>query len=101
MKLTGDDMPFDTPSGVAVAPDGSFYISDSGNNRVMKFDSAGNLLATWNQSGSGDGEFKSLGFGNLAVDADENVFVVDNGNHRIQKFDNDGNYLTQWGSEGT
>ncbi len=89
------------PYGVAIAPDGSIYVSDSGNNRILKFNKAGKPLETWDQAGSGDGEFKSLGFGGLAVDADGDVFVVDNGNHRIQKFDSEGNYLTQWGSEGT
>ena len=101
MKLTGDDRPLNTPYGVALAQDGSFYVSDSGNNRILKFDGAGNLLATWDQSGSGDGEFKSMGFGGLAVDAEGNVFVVDNGNFRIQKFDNGGNFIAAWGSEGT
>jgi tripartite motif-containing protein 71 len=50
--------------------------------------------------GSGDGQFKSMGFGGLAVDSNDNVFVVDNGNRRIQKFDADGKFLTKWGSTG-
>src|SRR5215216_5826071 len=66
----------------------------------IALDSSGNLLAKWDKQGSGDGQFKSLGFGGLAIDAQDHVFVVDNGNRRIQKFDRDGNFLLQWGSNG-
>ena len=91
---------FKEPGGIAIDSLDNLYVLDAGNNRVLKFDSEGALLQTWDTQGSGDGEFNSLGFGGLAVDANDNLFVVDNGNFRIQKFDNDGNFITQWGSEG-
>lgn len=98
-KITLDGMK--DPYGIAINSLGNLYVTDAGNGRVLVFDSAGNLLSTWDKQGSGDGEFKSMGFGGLAIDSNDNVFVVDNGNFRIQKFDKDGNYITQWGSEGT
>lgn len=88
------------PYGIALDSTGNIYINDAGNSRVVVFDNAGNFLSKWDKHGSGDGEFKSLGFGGIAIDANDNVFVVDNGNHRIQKFDKAGNFLLQWGSEG-
>ncbi|MBL8100690.1 MAG: 6-bladed beta-propeller [Anaerolineales bacterium] len=98
-EITFDGMK--DPYGIAINSLGNFYVTDAGNGRVLVFDNAGNLISTWDKQGSGDGEFKSMGFGGLAIDSNDNVFVVDNGNFRIQKFDKDGNYITQWGSEGT
>lgn len=99
IKLSEDSMK--DPYGVAVNSLGQIYVSDTGKDRVLIFDADGNLLAKWDKQGSGEGEFKTLGFGGLAIDAADNVFVVDNENHRIQKFDKDGNFILQWGSEGT
>ncbi|HNB41055.1 MAG TPA: 6-bladed beta-propeller, partial [Anaerolineales bacterium] len=84
------DDPMNAPYGIAVNSLGNLYVNDAGNNRVLIFDADGNLLSKWDTQGSGDGEFKTLGFGSLAIDADDNVFIVDNGNSRIQKFDKDG-----------
>ena len=81
-----------------------FIASELGSNLTIEDRSRafGRKSITWKvKTGSGDGEFTSLGFGGIAVDLQGNVFVVDNGNFRIQKFDLDGNFLTAWGSEGT
>jgi DNA-binding beta-propeller fold protein YncE len=99
-KIDGGADPLKAPNGLGVDPVGFLYVNDAGNGRVLKFDSEGQLEAIWDEQGSGEGEFNSMGFGGLAVDKQGNVFVVDNGNHRIQKFDDQGNFLTQWGSEG-
>jgi DNA-binding beta-propeller fold protein YncE len=101
LEITNDPDSMKDPYGVAVNSSGNIYISDAGNSRVLVFDPAGVLLAAWDQKGSGEGQFNSMGFGGLAIDSSDNVFVVDNGNHRIQKFDKDGAFLLQWGSEGT
>lgn len=89
------------PYGIAINSIGNLYVTDAGKGHVLVFDAQGNLISTWDKQGSGDGEFKSMGFGGLAIDSKDNVFVVDNGNFRIQKFDKDGNFISQWGSEGT
>ena len=92
------------PRGVAVAPDGSVYVADTGNSRIVKFDSTGNVLVTWGsktpdgQTPPAPGTFVEPW--GLAVDAQGNVFVADTWNHRVQKFDSNGKFLLEWGSAG-
>jgi DNA-binding beta-propeller fold protein YncE len=97
-SITAEGM--NAPYGIAFNSLGNIYVNDAGSNRVLVFDAGGNLLEKWDKQGSGEGEFKTLGFGSLAIDANDNVFVVDIGNSRIQKFDKDGNFMLQWGSQG-
>jgi peptidylamidoglycolate lyase len=98
-KETGNDsIHFNRPTDVAVANDGSFYVSDGyGNSRVIKFSSTGKYLFEWGKKGSKNGEF-NIPHG---IDLDEkgNVYVADRENNRIQLFDANGKYLTQWNDE--
>jgi len=90
------------PKGVAVAPDGSIYVSDTQSKRIIKYSSAGMPLLQWGGSGSGDGQFNDAwGPWGLAVDRDGNVYVADMWNHRIQKFTADGQFILKWGHQGT
>jgi len=92
----GDDTShFNQPSDVAVAADGSFYVSDGyGNSRIMKFAADGKFLLQWGAKGKAPGEL-DLPHG-LALDAKGHVYVVDRENARIQVFDEKGNYISQW-----
>ena len=75
---------FRNPRGVAVASDGSVYVSDSGNKRIQKFASEGVFITQWGAYGTGDKEF---GYPTgVAVAPDGNVYVADSHNNRIQKF---------------
>lgn len=90
-----DNSHFNRPSDVAIAPDGSFYVSDGyGNNRVVKFSPDGKFLFAWGKKGKGPGEF-DLPHG-IALDGSGRVYVVDRSNKRIQIFDGEGKYLAQW-----
>lgn len=90
-----DHRHFNRPTDVAVAADGSFYVSDGyGNSRVLKFAADGTFLLEWGSKGTGPGQF-DLPHG-LALDGSGRVFVVDRQNARIQLFDPDGKYLAQW-----
>ena len=42
------------PPALAVDSKGMVYISDSGNNRVQKFDSNGRFIAEWGSLGTGE-----------------------------------------------
>src|SRR5262245_50618590 len=43
--------------GVAVAPDGTVYVVESGNRRVQHLDADGSSIAVWGEQGRGDGQF--------------------------------------------
>ncbi|MBJ6725746.1 DUF4082 domain-containing protein [Geomesophilobacter sediminis] len=87
------------PSGVAVDSDGNYYVVDSQNNRIQKYDSTGKLLLQWGSPGSGSGAFASPC--HIAVDPAGYLYVTDEFNHRVQKFDANGRFLIQWGGPGS
>jgi DNA-binding beta-propeller fold protein YncE len=87
--------PFHYPTNLAVAPDGSLYISDGyGNARVHHFSADGRLLHSWGEPGSGPGQF-NLPHG-IAIDARGTVYVADRENSRVQLFTLEGRFITAW-----
>jgi uncharacterized protein (TIGR03663 family) len=93
-----------SPRGIASAPDGSLYIADTGNSRILQVDPTGVVLRVWG-SRSPDGEIPPppgtfIEPWGLALDQSGNVYVADTWNHRIQKFDSAGNFLLSWGYSG-
>ena len=90
-----DGRPFNMPTGIAISPEGSVFVSDGyGSNRIDKFSADGELVLSWGQPGAGPGEFALLH--NVGVDSRGRVFICDRENDRIQLFDQEGNYLEQW-----
>ncbi|TFH06846.1 MAG: hypothetical protein E4H14_09855, partial [Candidatus Thorarchaeota archaeon] len=76
------------PFGVSVDTDGNIYVADRGNNDVLKFSPAGDLLPTpW----SGLIEPRAVD-----IDSDGNVYVADTGNNRVIIFDKNGIELTEF-----
>jgi len=82
---------FDTPKGLARGPQGDFYVADTGNNRIQKFDAKGAFVAAWGQLGDGPGSFREPTA--IAVDPDGDLHVVDTWNSRVQKLSPDGRVL--------
>jgi DNA-binding beta-propeller fold protein YncE len=106
--LFGDaQFSFDTPRDIAFAPDGTFYVSDSRNHRILHFDPDGNLLNAFGAYGASDYTTQTIaaaGYFNepwgLAVGPDGSVYVADTWNNRIQKFSANGEFVTMWGQFG-
>ncbi|WP_179216003.1 InlB B-repeat-containing protein, partial [Paenibacillus sp. MY03] len=71
-------------SGMAVDGEGNLFVTDGVNSRIQKFNSDGELIASWGAPGKGEGEF--YGLAAIAVDRAGNVYVTETGNHRVQKF---------------
>jgi DNA-binding beta-propeller fold protein YncE len=86
-------------SGIAIAPNGDFYLTDSANHSVVKFSAARVLIKFFGTPGTGPGEFMDPR--GIAVDEIGTVFVVDGDNNRVQKFDSNGVFLDIWGGFGT
>lgn len=106
--LGNDSTHFSLPTDIAVAPDGSFYVSDGyGNSRVVKFSADGSFLFEWGLNGpdsdlnrgNQEGEF-DIPHG-IDLDMNGNVYVADRENNRIQKFDPEGKFIALWQNEIT
>ncbi len=95
-KIAGNDSAhFNLPTDVAIAHDGSFYVSDGyGNSRIIKFSKEGNYLFEWGKKGTGHGQFNIPHC--ISLDSHGNVFVADRENNRIQEFDMNGSFLKEW-----
>src|SRR5437867_4195134 len=84
---------FSDPFGVAIAPDGTIYISDAGeSNRVRKLTREGSLVTlAGGTEGFADGSQASFNTpSGLVTDAEGNIYVADTGNNRIRKITPEG-----------
>jgi len=85
--------------GLTVDQQGSLFVVDNGNNRIQKFDNAGNFIILWGNFGSANANFHNPT--GMACDGKGDVWVVDTNNHRVQKFDGKlGGYMMKFGSRG-
>lgn len=72
------------PRGIAVDQNGQVYVSDTGNKRIVIFDSEGNYLTEFGTAGFDPGQFdEPVG---VAVGDDGVVYVTDTWNQRVQSF---------------
>lgn len=94
--VPGADMAhFNMPTDVAIAPDGSFYISDGYmNSRITKFSEDGEYVTSWGAKGTSPGQFDVPH--SIAFDSRGRVYVADRGNARIQIFDETGQFIEEW-----
>ena len=96
-----DNLHYNTPSGLAVAPDGSIYVTEASGQRLLKLNAGGTMQ--W-----------VVGLPGVVVDTDANdrlnnprdvalapsglVYVADSSNDRIQIFNPDGSYYATLGA---
>jgi predicted membrane-bound mannosyltransferase/sugar lactone lactonase YvrE len=96
---------FNAPRGLSFAPDGTVYVADSRNNRILHL--SADLKTVINQWGTfadvlkgaaPEGTFNEPW--DVAVGPDGSVYVADTFNFRIQKFTADGKFVKMWGYFG-
>ena len=80
------------PSYLALGPDGSLYVSDTGNHRVRRIDPSGRIATVAGNGGSGfsgdGGPATAASLSSpegLAIDAAGDLYIADRANHRIRK----------------
>jgi len=83
--------------GISVDSHQNLYLVDSGNSKIIKFDSNGKLIKSWGSFGAGEGQLNNPS--EIFVDSNS-IHVADKGNSRIQTFDMDGNFQRTWGDSG-
>ncbi|OGO32167.1 MAG: hypothetical protein A2Z16_02270 [Chloroflexi bacterium RBG_16_54_18] len=92
---------FNQPWGIAVAPDGSVYVTDTWNHRLQKFTPDGEFISMWGYFGQAETPQAFWGPRDVAVDSNGRVFITDTGNKRVVVFDGQGNFLTEFGTTGS
>jgi DNA-binding beta-propeller fold protein YncE len=86
------------PTNLALAPDGTIYLTDTTNFRVQQFTADGEFIRQIGSIGLGFGQFaRPKG---LDVDRDGRVYVVDAAFQNVQMFDDEGNVLMFFGGAG-
>ncbi len=95
-------------AAIAFAPDGAFYVTDTGNHRIQKFGPDRRFLTAWGSKGRGAGQFDTPI--DLVVDEQGRVYVLDSFRNAlstdqktgaVQVFDADGRFLAEWGERGS
>ncbi|MCU0313600.1 MAG: hypothetical protein MUC84_06010 [Solirubrobacteraceae bacterium] len=108
--LSAIDASFDTPSGIAVAANGTVYVGDTSDHKIRRILPTGEI-STLAGSGApctpataacGDGE-AAVGAQlssprGLALDAAGNLYIADTGTHRVRRIGTDGKITTVAGT---
>lgn len=81
----------------ALAKNGNFFVSDTGNNRIQIFDSKGTFVNLFGEKGSREGRFNSPQ--GIVINSNERVYVADSKNKRVQAFNQDGIFLFAFGPQ--
>ncbi len=84
------------PKAVALGRDGSIFVADTFNHRILKYAQDGRFLMAFGGEGNQDGQLKEPW--GIAVGLNGDIYVADTWNHRVQVFTADGAYKAKWGN---
>jgi YD repeat-containing protein len=103
-KGTGDGQftsPFNIlgPEGIAIAPSGEIWVTDTYAGRVQRFDPEGQFIEVVGSKGEAEGQLgRPTG---IDIGPDGRVWVADSQYNRVSVFDEEGEFLFRFGSTGT
>jgi YD repeat-containing protein len=84
------------PQGVAYdAATEDLYVSDTGNNRIEEFTTAGKVSKVYGTKGSGELQFNSPH--GLTTEPDGDIWIADQANHRLEEITDKGKYVKEAG----
>jgi DNA-binding beta-propeller fold protein YncE len=83
---------FSRPQGISVDGQGNFYVADTYNGRVEKFDSEGEFTLTFTTIRDGEPSEPR----GIAIDPQGNIYVTDSARHRLLRFTPDGGFSGEW-----
>lgn len=81
--LTTPTFAVSAPDGIAVSSTGTIFVSNTTNDRIDRYSSAGVLQGSWGTAGSANGQFNDPA--RLSLDGSGNLLIADKGNNRVQK----------------
>ena len=95
-----DGMTLLHPRAIAFSPDGTLYITDTDNHRILHINTSGEVLHSWGGFADVLNGIAPEGMFNqpygIAVSKEGFVYVADTWNHRIQKFTASGQFISMW-----
>ena len=91
---------FSNPSGIAVTPNETILVGDTGNHRIQKLTIEGECIACVGERGNGPLQFQCPK-GITINKTTRQVFIADVGNHRIQVLNPDLTFSYTFGSKGS
>lgn len=87
-----------SPNGVAVAPDGTVWVTQAVAKRISQFTGQGEYLGrftTWVNQATGMYHYPA----DPSVGPEGHIYLIDTGNEHLLKFDAAGNHLWTWGEK--